>query len=89
MTRPDRDEVPAADDGAGRQSHRMRRRDLFASERLPSELMPVVEVEGVSCVVETPKLAAMPRRALKERVGSLADRHAEIVGALDFLFQGY
>jgi toxin CcdB len=67
----------------------LRRRDLFASERLPPELMPVVEVEGVSCVVETPKLAALPRRALKERVGSLADRHAEIVGALDFLFQGY
>lgn len=67
----------------------MRRLDHFASARLPTLLTPVFEVEGQSCLLETPKLAAVPRRLLKDRVASLASAQNQITGALAFLFQGY
>lgn len=67
----------------------LRRRDCMATMTLPAELMPTVEVEGVLCLIETPKLAAVPVRALKLPVCSVADRRGDIVGALDFLFQGF
>jgi len=67
----------------------LRRRDRFPSGRLPDRLMPVFEIEGISCFLETPKLAAVPLRLLKTPVISLADNWAAITGALDFLFQGY
>lgn len=67
----------------------LRRRDRVASMNPPSDLIPTVEVEGVLCVVETPKLAAVPARVLKSRVCSLATHRSEIIDALDFLFQGY
>jgi toxin CcdB len=65
------------------------RQERFAGVRLPPELIPVVEIEGVPCLVETPKLAALPARVLKSPVCSLAARRDEITRALDFLFQGY
>ncbi|THF63154.1 plasmid maintenance protein CcdB [Pseudothauera nasutitermitis] len=67
----------------------LRRRDSLAADRLPAELMPEVMVEGVRCVLETPKLAAVPLRVLGSPVCSMAEGRTEIVGALDFLFQGY
>lgn len=67
----------------------LRRRDCVASTTLPSDLTPTMVVEGVLCMLETPKLAAVPRRVLKSRVCSVADRSTDIVAALDFLFQGY
>jgi toxin CcdB len=67
----------------------LRRRDRFPDVRIPSNLMPGVIVEGIDCLLETPKLAAVPRHLLKTPVGSLADRHMEITAALDFLFQGF
>lgn len=67
----------------------LRRAERFPDARPPAELMPVVEVEGSRYVVETPKLAAVPARALKMPVCSLTDRGADITGALDFLFQGF
>lgn len=67
----------------------LRRRDRFPSVRTPSDLIPCVEVEGMACLVETPKLAAIPLRVLKAPVASLADRRDDITRALDFLFQGF
>lgn len=67
----------------------LRRAERFPDARPPAELMPVVEVEGSRYVVETPKLAAVPARALKMPVCSLTDRGADITRALDFLFQGF
>ena len=43
----------------------------------------------MACLVETPKLAAIPLRVLKAPVASLADRRDDITRALDFLFQGF
>lgn len=67
----------------------LRRRDRFPAVQVPERLMPVFEVEGMACLMETPKLAAVPLRALKTPVASLAEDQAAITGALDFLFQGY
>ncbi|MBV8035926.1 CcdB family protein [Roseateles sp.] len=67
----------------------LRRLDRFVVEKLPAQLCPVFEIEGLSCLLETPKMAAVPRRFLKERVTSLAREQHRVMGALDFLFQGY
>ncbi len=67
----------------------MRRRDRFPDVSLPGNLVPAFEVEGIQCIMETPKLAAIPRRLLKVEVASLAERRFEIVAALDLLFQGF
>ena len=67
----------------------LRRRDRFPAVPIPERLMPVFEVEGTACLMETPKLAAVPLRLLKTPVVSLAEGQARITGALDFLFQGY
>jgi toxin CcdB len=67
----------------------LRRRDRFPVVSLPATLTPTFEVEGVECLLETPKLAAVPLRLLKTSVASLAARQFEITAALDFLFQGY
>ncbi|MFA6920998.1 MAG: CcdB family protein [Gallionella sp.] len=67
----------------------LRRCDRFPVSRLPQRLTPVFRIEGVDCLLETPKLAAVPQRLLKQPVCSLTAEQAVITGALDFLFQGF
>lgn len=67
----------------------LRRRDRFPVTSLPANLTPTFEVDGVECLLETPKLASVPLRLLKSPVASLASRQFEITAALDFLFQGF
>lgn len=67
----------------------LRRLDQFAKVNLPRNLAPTFDVDGIPCFMETPKLAAVPSRLLKIKVASLAEQQVEIVGALDFLFQGF
>jgi toxin CcdB len=67
----------------------LRRRDRFSASQVPQRLTPVFEIEGVACLLETPKLAAVPLRLLKQSVCSLAAERVAITGALDFLFQGF
>jgi len=52
-------------------------------------LSPIVVVDGLECVLETPKLAAVPARILKSPIMSLEAQRFEIGAALDFLFQGF
>ena len=61
----------------------------FPRVKLPSRLTPVFTIQGQACLLETPKLGAVPLRVLKQPVVSLTDSQAEITAALDFLFQGY
>lgn len=61
----------------------------FPNVALPSRLTPVLKVKGLACLLETPKMAAVPRRVLKAPVLSLASEQDQITAALDFLFQGY
>lgn len=67
----------------------LRRRSRFPASIVPVNLMPMVTVEGDECIVEIPKLAAVPVRILKEPVTSLSACRLEITRALDFLFQGF
>jgi len=67
----------------------LRRRDKFAVQILPTRLTPDFVVQDIACLLETPKMAAVPERILKDSVGSLAERREDITGAIDFLIHGY
>ena len=51
--------------------------------------LQVFEVEGEYVVMLTQGLAAVPCQLLKRPIGSFAEKRAEIVSALDLLFQGF
>lgn len=61
----------------------------FPDVKLPERLMPVLLMGGKRLLLETPKMAAVPRRVLKTAVVSLAQEQARITAALDFLIRGY
>lgn len=61
----------------------------FPQVKLSTRLTPLLIVEGEEFLLETPKMGAVPRRALKSPVASLTGDQDRITGALDFLFQGY
>lgn len=67
----------------------LRRCDRFPVSRIPQRLTPVFNIDGIACMLETPKLAAVPQRLLKQTVCSLTGEQTAITGALDFLFQGF
>jgi toxin CcdB len=67
----------------------LRRVDKFPAVNLAKDLTPIFDIEGVSCILETPKLAAVPTRLLKAYVMSLSDQQSMISNALDRLFNGY
>lgn len=48
-----------------------------------------VQVEDQQLVLATDLMASIRRDQLGRKVGSLADRHDEIVAAIDFLQQGF
>ncbi len=61
----------------------------FPKVKLPTRLTPIFTIEGEACLLETPKMGAVPQWVLKSPVTSLAQSHDQIIAALDFLFQGY
>jgi toxin CcdB len=67
----------------------LRRVDKFPAVNLAKDLTPVFDIDGVSCILETPKLAAVPTRLLKTYVISLNNQQSLISNALDRKFQGY
>jgi toxin CcdB len=61
--------------------------DVLAGK--PAErLNPAFEIEGKRLLMLTPELAAVPRKALGERVANLADERAAIIAALDLALTG-
>jgi toxin CcdB len=56
---------------------------------LVRDLNPVVRVDDEDYVVMTQQLAAVPRSALRRKVGSLSDRRDDITRALDVLLTGF
>ena len=65
---------------------------LFPLDDIPEfakTLNPLFEVEGKPMVMMTQGLAAVPFQLLKQSVVSLEGKRAEIVAALDLLFQGF
>lgn len=67
----------------------LRRIDKFANVKLPTSLMPVIQIQDEDFILETPKIGSVPIRILKNRVCSLSEKQNLITAALDFLFQGY
>jgi toxin CcdB len=61
----------------------------FRGVKVPPRLMPTVKIRGRNYLLDTPKLAAVPRRILKAPIASLAGEQESVLNALDFLFQGY
>lgn len=67
----------------------LRSLDHFPQVKLSMRLTPVLRINDMDYLLETPKMAAVPQRILKTAVASLAHEQAQITAALDFLFQGY
>ena len=67
----------------------LRRLQHFPPVKLPSRLTPVLTIQGEEFLLETPKMGAVPKRALKSPIMNLAQAQVEITGAVDLLFQGY
>ena len=55
----------------------------------PSDLLPVFEINGERCFLDTPGMSAVPLNALGGRVGSLSDQREAILAALDRIFGAY
>ena len=53
-----------------------------------ARLHPVFEIDGVRAVMATDRLAAVQRRELGPAVGSLANKHSDIIAAIDVLWSG-
>lgn len=53
-----------------------------------ARLNPVFRIGSRNYVMDTALLAGVPANILGDRAASLADRSAEILGALDFLVSG-
>lgn len=53
-----------------------------------TRMNPAFRIGNRSLVMDTALMAGVPRTLLGERVASLAERSAEILGAVDFLVSG-
>lgn len=53
-----------------------------------SRLNPVFDIAGQRVVMVTQFMAAVPLSELKQRTGKLANRHHEVVAAVDVLLSG-
>lgn len=53
-----------------------------------SRLNPTTKIANVEYVLVVQELAAIPASELRDKIGSLEGRRAEIVAALDLLFTG-
>lgn len=67
----------------------LRSLDRFPQVQLSMRLTPVFDIQGQPCLLETPKMGAVPKKLLKAPVASLSSEQAQVTAALDFLFQGY
>lgn len=67
----------------------LRRIDAFEHVHFPEDLVPLFIIDGIECLLETPKLAAVPRRILKAVVTNIGHEHMRIVTAMDRLFQDF
>ena len=67
----------------------IRKLEPYKKINIPTRLTPIIKIKGKEYLLETPKMAAVPRRILKNMVVSLVNEQEHIVAAIDFLFQGY
>ena len=67
----------------------LRRRDRFPAVALADRLSPTLSIAGAEFILETPKMGAVPRRALGAPLLSLAEEQERVTAAMDFLFRGF
>ena len=67
----------------------LRRRDRFPAVALADRLSPTLSIAGAEFILETPKMGAVPRRALGAPLLSLAKEQERVTAAMDFLFRGF
>ena len=67
----------------------LRRRERFPAVPLADRLTPTLSIAGAEFILETPKMGAVPRRALGAPLLSLAAEQVRVTAAMDFLFQGF
>lgn len=68
----------------------LRRRDSFPSVKLPLDLTPFILVEDIECFLDTPRLGAIPVKALGKKVVSAGEQHHDaVIDALDRLFGAF
>ena len=67
----------------------LRKASLYKKVRLPQDLVPIFSIKGSDFALETPKMAAGPRKILKIEVGSLKNHQHIVMTAIDRLFHGY
>jgi toxin CcdB len=67
----------------------LRRRERFPAVPLADRLTPTLSIAGAEFILETPKMGAVPRRALSAPVASLAAERERITAAVEFLFPGF
>ena len=67
----------------------LRRRERFPAVPLADRLMPTLSIAGAGFILETPKMGAVPRRALGAPLLSLAAEQARVTAAMEFVFQGF
>jgi toxin CcdB len=67
------------------------RTSAFPQENLPSDLAPKFEIQGIEVMLQPVYMASVPDSMLGEKVGSLANTHAEykVTSALGRLFGRY
>ncbi|WP_305042933.1 CcdB family protein [Geoalkalibacter sp.] len=53
------------------------------------KLCPRFNIRGQDVIMGTPEMAGYPAGNLRNKVASLAERRAEILAAVDFLFNGF
>lgn len=61
----------------------------FSSVALPTDLFPIIPIDGEDYVLDTPQLGAIPLAELKTRVASARESQFVIQTALDRAFGAY
>jgi toxin CcdB len=67
----------------------LRRRERFPAVPLADRLTPTLSIAGAEFILETPKMGAVPRRALGAPLLSLAAEQARVTAAMEFVFRGF
>ncbi len=67
----------------------LRRRERFPAVPLADRLTPTLSIAGAEFILETPKMGAVPRRALGAPLLSLAAEQERVTAAMEFVFQGF
>jgi toxin CcdB len=67
----------------------LRRRERFPAVPLADRLTPTLSIAGAEFILETPKMGAVPRRALGAPLLSLAAEQERVTAAMEFVFRGF